>query len=156
MKSLTIHIKVGNYYSILLLLKFLLCNSFARFVMIFRLFNDFSSMLPTELYMKYEDRSKAKRSIRLLYASVYSIAPNPSVSITITSISIASGYSDFMTWRLIHKPFVQELIVGQNLNELLLLSKTLLRNKLFPVRYFPTIVIMPIGPSIFFKNSVAY
>jgi hypothetical protein len=61
-----------------------------------------------------------------------------------------------MTFLLIHKPFVHEFIVGHTLNESVLLSKTLFKNKLLPVRYLPTMVITPNGPSKFFKKFFAY
>jgi hypothetical protein len=65
-KSLTNHIKVGNYSYILSWPIFFDCNYFAKFVITFKLFNDFSSILPTELYIKYEESNNANNNIRLL------------------------------------------------------------------------------------------
>ena len=52
------------------------------------LFNEFSSILPTELYTKNDDSNKENSNILLLYVSVSSVAPNPSVSIIKISFSI--------------------------------------------------------------------
>jgi hypothetical protein len=61
-----------------------------------------------------------------------------------TKISISSFDSDFKVSLHSHNPFVQELIVGDTL-KFPFLSNTLLRNRLFPVRYLPTIEITPSG-----------
>ena len=67
-----------------------------------------------------------------------------------------SGCNDFIVFLLIHSPLVQELIVGETLKRLALLRRTLLRNKLFPVLYFPTMVRMPTGYEIVARKAFAY
>ena len=67
-----------------------------------------------------------------------------------------SGCSDFIVFLLIHNPLVQEFIVGETLKRLALLRRTLLRNKLLPVLYFPTMVKMPMGYEILLRNVIAY
>jgi len=87
--------------------------------------------------------------ILFVYASVYYVPPNPYVSIT--SISISSFPYDFKVYRQSHNPFVHECIVGETLN-IVFFNNTLFKNRLFPVRYLPTIVMTPSGFLILRKN----
>ncbi len=64
-------------------------------------------------------------------------------------MSVSYALSARKVYLHIHSPLVQELIVGETLN-VEFLSSTLLRKRLLPVRYLPTIVMIPSG----FLNSL--
>jgi hypothetical protein len=67
-------------------------------------------------------------------------------------ISAYSEFYDFIVYFHIHRPFVQELIVGDTLKADEFFNNTLFKNKLLPLLYFPTIVTTPTGFFNDFKN----
>jgi len=78
-------------------------------------------MLPTLLYIKFDESNTAKQNIFISWLFYSSKAPSPSVSTTnnVLPDEVFNGFAH------IHNPFVQGLTVGPTLNAEFLLMMTL-------------------------------
>mmetsp|Transcript_14472 Transcript_14472/g.34269 ORF Transcript_14472/g.34269 Transcript_14472/m.34269 type:complete len:250 (-) Transcript_14472:263-1012(-) len=116
-----------------------------RFTTSERLLRAPSSMEPTLLYTKYEDRSRAREKMVESCWLFVSNAPIPSVSMMMNLFGFPSLSSPSSTLFHSHSPFVHGFTVGPTWNPPGCSSKILFIKKLFPVRYSPTTAMMETG-----------
>ena len=109
-KSLTTHMKDGKYYpyssgsiSSVTPVDFK-CMCLVKLITSERFESAFSSILPTLLYMKYDDINIAIENIRTSWLESSSNAPKPSVSSTSTLIGSPSGVNPWIGFPQIHTP----------------------------------------------------